>query len=246
MTTTGEVRTQGPTPASMLQSAIDKGVDMVQLQALMDLRERWEAGEARKAYVAAMAQFKLDPPRIFKDKQVAFLDVKYKHAELDQVAEKIGAALAKVGIAVAWETDQSVQGQIKVTCILTHELGHSERVWLSGPHDASGKKNPLQAIGSTVSYLERYTILAATGLATGEDDNDGRPPVDDGGVDFTMPEAVFQGHLAEIETAKDVEELKKVYFKGFNAVDERDKKTAEALTKAKNARYRVLQAGGAK
>ena len=179
-------------------------------------------------------------PQIVKDKQVAFLDVKYKHAELDQVAGKIGEALAKVGIAHRWEVDQkSVPGQVSVTCILTHELGHSESVTIAAPPDNSGKKNPVQQVASTISYLQRYTILSATGLATGEADNDGRT-IEQDELDYRMTETDFQGHLANMDGAKTVEDLKKVYFAGFNQVHVKDTSTKEALTKHKNARYRAL------
>jgi len=39
--------------------------------------------------------------------------------------------------------------------------------------DSSGGKNSIQAIGSTISYLERYTFMAATGLAAKGMDDDG-------------------------------------------------------------------------
>jgi hypothetical protein len=37
----------------------------------------------------------------------------------------------------------------------------------------SGSKNAIQAIGSAVTYLQRYTLLSATGLAAKNGDNDG-------------------------------------------------------------------------
>jgi hypothetical protein len=52
-------------------------------------------------------------------------------------------------------------------------MGHSESTSLSASPDTSGSKNAIQAIGSTVSYLQRYTILALTGLATEDMDDDG-------------------------------------------------------------------------
>lgn len=39
--------------------------------------------------------------------------------------------------------------------------------------DNSGSKNAIQAVGSTVTYLQRYTLLAATGLAAAGQDDDG-------------------------------------------------------------------------
>ena len=68
------------------------------------------------------------------------------------------------------QTEQA--DKIKVTCTITHEMGHSESTSLSADPDTSGSKNPIQAIGSTISYLERYTILALCGLATSDIDKD--------------------------------------------------------------------------
>jgi hypothetical protein len=61
---------------------------------------------------------------------------------------------------------------IRVTCVLQHVLGHGERVTLQAAPDQSGNKNHIQAVGSTVTYLERYTLLASTGLAAKDQDDD--------------------------------------------------------------------------
>ena len=45
---------------------------------------------------------------------------------------------------------------------------------LSAPPDSSGSKNSIQAIASTLTYLQRYTLLSITGLAASEADDDGR------------------------------------------------------------------------
>src|SRR5690606_13579685 len=50
---------------------------------------------------------------------------------------------------------------------------HSEENSLAGPADNSGSKNAIQAIGSTLTYLQRYTLIQALGLAAADDD-DGR------------------------------------------------------------------------
>ena len=51
---------------------------------------------------------------------------------------------------------------------------------LSASADNSGSKNSIQAIGSTVTYLQRYTLLAITGLATEDMDDDGSGSDDTG------------------------------------------------------------------
>lgn len=177
------------TPMQLLQIATQQGADVAQLEKLMTLQERWEANEARKAFVEALNGFKADPPKIIKNKHVAYSSrgggTEYDHATLDQVSDVIGKALAAHGLSHTWKVDQSSQDkEIKVYCVLTHRLGHSEEVTLSAMPDDSGGKNLIQQIGSTVTYLQRYTLLAATGLAAADQDDDGAtaasPPIDDG------------------------------------------------------------------
>jgi hypothetical protein len=160
-------------PMQLLAVAVQQGADIDKLEKLMALQERWEANNARKAFTVAMAKFKENPPRLVKDKEVAFGNTRYKHAELDQVTEKIAAALSSVGISHRFSISQA-DSKITVHCVLTHSLGHHETTSLAGAADTSGNKNSIQAIGSAVSYLQRYTLLAATGLATGEGDDDGK------------------------------------------------------------------------
>lgn len=165
------------TPMQMLQAALDQGADLAKLEQLMALQERWEANEARKAYVVAMARFKQNPPEILKRKRVRFESQKgttdYMHATLADVCAAAIKGLADVGISHRWDVEQQ-NDRITVHCVLTHEQGHSERTTLTGSADQSGNKNAIQAIGSAVSYLQRYTLLAATGLATKDIDDDGR------------------------------------------------------------------------
>jgi hypothetical protein len=167
------------TPMQLLQVAIERGTDVAMLEKLVQLQQQWEANEARKAYVAAKAAFVAERPTITKNKHVGFESRKtgdktdYDHATLDNVCDIIGPVLSKHGLSHAWELSQS-DGKVRVTCTLTHVLGHSERVWLEAGADMSGSKNPIQGIGSTVTYLQRYTLLAICGLATKNQDNDGR------------------------------------------------------------------------
>ena len=176
---TVEPSPQAVTPMAMLQLAVEKGASVEQLERLMALQERYEANEAKKEFVAAMTRFKESPAIIEKKKLVDFPNSKggrttYKHATLATVCDAIGPALSAVGISHRWETEQLEGGQIKVTCILTHARGHSEKVWLQAGRDESGGKNNIQAVGSTVTYLQRYTLLAATGMAVQDQrDDDG-------------------------------------------------------------------------
>lgn len=167
-----EQRTQ--TPAELIMAAVTANTDLDKLKGLMELQERWEANEARKAFHKAMSDFKAVNIEIEKDKKVGYKtdkgSVGYSHASLANVVRTITKELSKYGLSASWRTAQN--GTISVTCKITHVLGHSEETTLSAPSDTSGSKNAIQAIGSTISYLERYSLLAVLGLATSDMDDD--------------------------------------------------------------------------
>ena len=170
-------KTESPLMAAAELVKANGNMEVGKLKELLDLQERWEAGQAKKAYVQAMAEFKGKPPEILKDKTVEYQTSKgttsYKHATLHNVTSCINKALSEHGLTAAWVTSQD-NGSVKVTCKITHIMGHSEETCLSAPPDTSGSKNAIQAIGSTVTYLQRYTLLALTGLATADQDDDGK------------------------------------------------------------------------
>lgn len=160
-------------PMQLIQMAVQNGGAIEQLEKLMELQERWEEKEARKAYFDSLTQFQSQMPIIEKKKTVAFNQTNYKYAPLDDIMEQIRPSLKANGLTVRWEQEQK-DNDIIVTCIITHKLGHSERVRLSGNPDVSGKKNSVQSIASTVTYLRRYTVTGALGIATADEDFDGR------------------------------------------------------------------------
>ena len=171
------VNTQMSQPDRLLEMAISNGANMEQLEKLLDLQERYNKEEARKAFTKAMALFKSESPEIKKDRIVT-IETKdsgtygYTHASIGNVVNAAVQIMAKYGLSHKWEIKQA-DARIKVTCVVTHEDGHSESVSLDGGPDTSGKKNGIQQVSSTVTYLERYTFLAITGLAVNEMDDDG-------------------------------------------------------------------------
>lgn len=173
------VQHSATTPNDLLTMAVQQGADIDKLEKLMALQERWEKSEAKKAYDHSMNAFHADPPEVVKNKTVKFNDTKYHHVSLDHLAGAVSEKMAPHGLSFRWDTEQLEGGLIKVSCVITHEQGHSERVSLSASPDQSGKKNNIQAIGSTVRYLQRYTLEAAAGVASkdkNDDDGQGAGP----------------------------------------------------------------------
>lgn len=227
---------QALTPIDILQRAVDQNVDVEKLEKLLQVAERWEQTQARKAFVAAMNAFKEHPPTLEKVKKVDFSSkggnrVHYNYAPLDYVAKQMSEALSSHGLSFRWDVSQN-DGRITVTCILQHEAGHSEKVSLTaGLHD-DDRMNAIQRLGSTVTYLQRYTLLASTGMATEEQDTD-------------AGNAVTMGDLAErlewIENSGTLDELKKIYTEAFmEAKKAGDQNAMNSLVAAKNKRYKEL------
>jgi hypothetical protein len=175
---------QAITPMDMLDQAVSRGADIGVLEKLMGLQERWEANQARKAFDAAMADAKAKIPPILKNRKVDFTSQKgrtnYRHEDLGEIAKTVDPILAEFGLSYRFNTE-TAGGTVSVTCIVSHRDGHSERNTLSGAHDQSGNKNSIQAVGSTITYLQRYTLKAALGLAASNDDDGAKtePRVED-------------------------------------------------------------------
>lgn len=163
------------TPMMMLNMAVSKGADLAHLQQLMDLQERWEKNEARKAYNQAFSDFKAEAVQVIKSKPVTAGPLAgTKYADLFAVVGAVTPALSKHGLSASWRLTKDEKDWLEVTCTITHILGHAESTAFGGPPDTGGAKNAIQARASTVNYLERYSLLAATGLAAQNQDDDGR------------------------------------------------------------------------
>lgn len=154
------------TPLDMLNSAVASGSSIEVIERLMNLYERWDASQARKAFDAAIADAKAEISPIVRNKSG---HNQKRYADFAAIASAVDPVLSKHGLSYRFRTAQS--DRISVTCILAHKGGHSEETTLAGPADTSGSKNAIQAIGSTLSYLQRYSLVQALGLAATDDDD---------------------------------------------------------------------------
>jgi hypothetical protein len=160
------------TPESLISQAINKGVDIAQLEKLMELQERWEAKESRKAFFTAMANFQSEKPTIKRTSGVSHDNGKthkYFFAKLPYIQSIVDPILSKFGLSYSFK-QETTDNKIKITCIVRHVDGHSEETHLEAAKDNSGGKSDIQALGSAISYLMRYTFKNAFALSEGDDD----------------------------------------------------------------------------
>lgn len=164
-------------PMDLLQRAIASGTDPVVWEKLMGLQERYEANQARKAFDNALASAKAEFTEIKKTHLVSFTTkmgrTHYYYEDLSDIARAVAPALSRYGMYYRWSTAVLPDDKIIVTCIVCHREGHRVENSLPGMSDTSGGKNAVQATGSVCTYLQRYTLKAALGLAA-EDDDDGQ------------------------------------------------------------------------
>lgn len=155
---------EGPNPMQMLQSALERGMDTNTIEKLMDLRDRWERGNAEKAYHAAVAAFKANPPKVYRDMVNKQFDSTY--SSLANLVNTVNEGLSPHGLSAHWEVVSQDKDGVTIACILSHIAGHNERVQLWAPIDTSGSKNPVQQVKSTATYLRGVTFEMVTGVAT--------------------------------------------------------------------------------
>lgn len=163
-----------PTPLDLIQRAVQSGSQVEVMEKLMGLQERYEKNESRKAFDNAISRAKSEIPVIRKNNTVDFTSARgrtnYSYEDLATIAATIDPILSKYGLSYRFRTNSDSKS-VTITCVLSHSAGHCEENSLYAPHDASGNKNAIQAVGSAVTYLQRYTLKAALGLAAAADDD---------------------------------------------------------------------------
>lgn len=152
-------------PMEMVSRAIELGnVEVV--GKMLEYQERWDKMQARKAFDVAIAEAKAKIKPVVRNR--AGHNSK-KYADFAAIASSVDPILASHGLSYRFRSE--TREGINVTCILSHKGGHYEETTLTGPPDKTGNKNEIQAIGSTLTYLQRYSLVQMLGLAAADDDN---------------------------------------------------------------------------
>jgi hypothetical protein len=125
----------------------------------------------------ALSQLQGKLPKVAKGKDVKVegkegkKGYSYSYAELADVAAAVGPLLAEFGLAFhcAPTRDPADKRMMILEWSLLHESGEERSgEWPLGPAN-----QPPQTLGSAITYGRRYTLGAATGVVT-EDDDDGQ------------------------------------------------------------------------
>ena len=168
---------------TLFQIAAQKGYDPEFISKMMDLQERHEAITARKAFFEALSAFKAEAPPVTKDKENRQFGSKY--TSLGNLLDTYNPILGKHGLTLSFPPCTQTESSMTVEGRLSHSLGHSESMSMTGPIDESpigresgrAARNPLQNIKSTFTYLRSAICEAILGVAgteaTSDDDGNG-------------------------------------------------------------------------
>lgn len=153
-------------PADLVSYAIQSGQPIDIIREAIALSKELKREQALEAFDAAVADAKAEIGPAVKNRTG---NNSKRYADFAAYAAVVDPIIGKHGLSYRFRTTQD--DRIHVTCVLSHRSGHREETTLSGPSDTTGSKNAIQAIGSTLTYLQRYTLIQALGLAASEDDD---------------------------------------------------------------------------
>lgn len=193
-------------PMQLLAMATKMGADVDKMSKLLDLQERWEANQAKKAFNEAMAGFQGECPVIKKNTAGGSTKsgkLAYKYATLGAIVDQTRHLLEKHGLSYSIKTEFP-EGQVKAICIVKHSAGHTEQSEVVMPlATRTDIMSAPQQVAATITFAKRYAFVNAFGIMTDADDTDASRIVVEP-VDVSQYETKLRG-------AKNEEELKKIW-----------------------------------
>jgi hypothetical protein len=95
----------------------------------------------------------------------------YKYATLDGLIENIRQPLASNGLSYTQMPSMSADGRVQIETLVMHSSGQWVSSVCEAPADNGKQMNAVQGVGSTITYLRRYSLASVFGVPFG-DDND--------------------------------------------------------------------------
>jgi hypothetical protein len=145
----------------------DPAVTPERANQALDFALKLRSEQARMAFDEAVAAAKAEIKPVHRN---AVGHNNKRYADFAAIAREVDPIIGKYGLTYRFRSAQE-GNQISITCRLAHKGGHAEETTLAGPTDTTGNKNAMQAIGSSTTYLQRFTLVLMLGLAASNDDD---------------------------------------------------------------------------
>lgn len=201
------------------RAATDPNVDVDKMERLLGMYERISERNAKVAFHTALAEMQPQLPIITERGAIKHGNkVISNYALWEDINEAIRPVLHGHGFALSFRTARDNQ-QVTVTAILSHREGHVEETTLTLDADNSGSKNAVQAVGSSISYGQRYAAIALLNITTQGRDDDGEKASDNrkrdygtdepvmGALNKTRLDAALRAFVGELDACEDEDSL---------------------------------------
>jgi hypothetical protein len=168
---------QSNTVSMFERLAKDPAVDVTKLEKLMELQERAIARDAKAQFVSAMAAAQAEMKAVATDSDNP--QTRSRYASYEALDKALRPIYSKHGFALSYDTDDSPKPEhVRVLCEVMHIGGHSKTYHADMPADGKGAKGgdvmtKTHAVGSAMSYGQRYLLKGIFNVRVGEDDDDG-------------------------------------------------------------------------
>jgi len=163
-------------PLGILAGAVKDKAGLEIIERLMELKNKEEDRQAKKAYFAALSRFQAECPEIEKNSPVYNNNhsLRYKYAKIGQIIKQVKEPLGANGLSFSMKYEPRDEG-INIICLVHHIDGHTEPTETFMPIDAPDymKMSDQQKIGMAHTYGDRYCISGALGIVTMDMDTDG-------------------------------------------------------------------------
>ena len=144
----------------------------------------------------ALGEFQSECPTLNKGSQ----GYGYKYADLPSIVETINPILKKCGLSFTQLTGGNAES-VSVTTILIHSKSgeYFETTISSSVKANAGKMSEIQAVGSIITYLRRYSLSSILGIVTDED------------VDGHVQNPSINALIQEVNLCTSKQQLKKLW-----------------------------------
>lgn len=163
---------------------------------MCESKEKFESDELSELFTSlAKVQGELDLASA--DSKNPFF--KSYYASLASISKVIRSPLAKHGLSVI----QRIQTHENSQMFLYTRLCHASGQWMESKMPINPPKNDIQAIGSYISYVRRYTLAAIVGVVVGEEDDDGEAAMVRNKIASEKPNVISENNAVELEKILD-------------------------------------------
>jgi hypothetical protein len=159
------------------RAARDPSVDIVKIEKLMEMAEAMKHRDSERVFNESMARVQGQMRSIAADSNNP--QTKSRYASYFTLDKAIRPIYSEQGFALSFNTEDGAAGDhVRVVCYVTHG-GYTRRYHIDMPADGKGAKGgdvmtKTHAMGSAMTYGQRYLLKMIFNIAIGDDDDGNR------------------------------------------------------------------------